>query len=65
MSRCFVCEQDYEIDSGKYEQSNLIFICSERNGKRCIGFQSQYVHMCYSANNMFIAVGGNAFVPMC
>ena len=65
MSKCFVREQDYEIDSGKYEQSNLIFICSERNSKQCIGSQSQYVHTCYSANNMFIAADRNAIVPMC
>ena len=66
MSKIFERERDYEIDSGKYKQNNLIFIRSERSSKRCISSQSKYVHTCYSANKMFIAAGEkNAIVPMC
>ena len=57
-------KQDYDIDSSKYEQNNLIFVLTERNSKRSTGSQSQYVYTCYSANNMFSAAGGDAIIPM-
>ena len=65
MSGCVLRKQDYDIDSGKYEQNNLTIVCTERNSKRSTGLQSQYLHTCYSANNIFITSGSGAIIPMC
>ena len=65
MSGCVLREQDFDIDSGKYERNNFIFVRTERNSKRSIGSKSQYLHTCYSANNILSASGGDAIIPMC